>query len=72
MTAPHAQEAAAYRAELQARQTIAAGFPRSPHKPLCPSDDSPLTLCREDTGLTKPGHYWCDTHYHWVSFAAAH
>jgi len=41
-------------------------------EPLCPNDDSPLTPCKEDTGLTKLGHYWCDTHYHWVSFAAAH
>ena len=35
-------------------------------QPMCPSDDSPLTVC------DKPGHYWCDAHYHWVSFAAAH
>jgi len=46
MTTPHAQEAAAYRAELQARQTIAAGFPRSPHKPSCPSDVSTIRRIR--------------------------
>lgn len=39
-------------------------------EPLCPMDGSPLS--RRDDGWGDPRDYWCDMHYHTVSFTAAH